>query len=207
MKLSYLIALGLGTLPYMTGSAMAADVAAEKADPALQNTVQTCATCHGVNGRSVAPTFPNLAAQTAPYLEAQLKAFKDQTRGDPDAQAYMWGMAAPLSDAMIGELAAYYAKQAAAKGKGDDSALITRGKQVFEQGIPAAQIPACATCHGAHGQGMAAFPRLAGQHAPYLLKQLIVIQSALRNAPVMHGVVKELTRDQMLAVAAYLESI
>jgi cytochrome c553 len=54
---------------------------------------------------------------------------------------------------------------------------------------------------------MATFPRLAGQHAPYLLKQLLVIQNALRNAPVMHGVVKELTRDQIQAVAAYLESI
>lgn len=206
MKLSFLIALGFGALPYVSGSAMGAAVAAEKADPVLQNTVQTCAACHGANGRSVAPTFPNLAGQTAPYLEAQLKAFKNQTRGDPDAQAYMWGMAAPLSDALIGELAAYYAKQAPAKGKGD-SALITRGKEVFQQGIPTAQIPACATCHGAHGQGLAAFPRLAGQHAPYLLKQLIVIQSALRNAPVMHGVVKELSREQMLAVAAYLESI
>jgi cytochrome c553 len=207
MKLSHLIALGFGTLPYMSGSAIATDVTAEKANPALQNTVQACASCHGANGRSVAPTFPNLAAQTAPYIEAQLKAFKDQSRGDPDAQAYMWGMAAPLSDAMIGDLAAFYAKQTPAQGKGQDPALIARGKQVFEQGVPAAQIPPCASCHGTHAQGMAAFPRLAGQHAPYLLKQLIVIQSALRNAPVMHGVVKELTRDQMLAVAAYLESI
>ncbi|HEY2675688.1 MAG TPA: c-type cytochrome [Steroidobacteraceae bacterium] len=207
MKLSQLIALSFATLPFIGGLAHAADAAAEKADPALQNTVQTCAACHGASGRSVAPTFPNLAAQTAPYLEAQLKAFKDQTRGDPDAQAYMWGMAAPLSEAMITELAAYYAKQTPAKGTGGDTALIARGKEVFEKGIPAAQIPACATCHGAHAQGMASFPRLAGQHAPYLLKQLLVIQSALRNAPVMHGVVKELTRDQMLAVTAYLESI
>lgn len=203
MKLSHFITMSFGSLACIGGFAHAA----EKADPALQNTVQSCAACHGANGRSVAPTFPNLAAQTAPYVEAQLKAFKDQTRGDPDAQAYMWGMAAPLSDAIITELAAYYARQSPANGTGGDTALIARGKEVFEKGIPATQIPACATCHGAHGQGMAAFPRLAGQHAPYLLKQLLVIQSALRNAPVMHGVVKELTRDQMLAVAAYLESI
>jgi cytochrome c553 len=206
MKLHYFIALGLGALPGLGGWAGTAD-AAEKANPALQAIVQSCAECHGANGRSIAPTFPNLAAQTAPYLEAQLKAFKDQSRGDPDAQAYMWGMAAPLSDAMISELAAYYAKQTPAPGQASDPALIARGKRVFEEGIPAAQVPPCATCHGTHGEGMAAFPRLAGQHAPYLLKQLIVIQSALRNAPVMHGVVKQLTRDQMLAVAAYLQSI
>jgi cytochrome c553 len=205
MKLSHFFVLSFASLACMGGLAHAADPA--EADPALQNTLQSCAACHGPNGRSVAPTFPNLAAQTVPYIEAQLKAFKDQTRGDPDAQAYMWGMAAPLSDATISALAAHYTKQTPAKGTGGDTALIARGKEVFEKGIPAAQIPACATCHGAQAQGMAAFPRLAGQHAPYLLKQMLVIQSALRNAPVMHGVVKDLTRDQMLAVAAYLESI
>jgi len=207
MKLSHLIALALGLLPEFSGLANAADVSAEKPNPALQNVVQTCAACHGVNGRSVAPTFPNLAAQSALYVEAQLKAFKDQSRGDPDAQAYMWGMAAALSDSMISELAAYYAKQAPARGRGEDPALIARGKQLFEEGIPAVQVPPCASCHGAQAQGLATFPRLAGQHAPYLLKQLLVIQSALRNAPVMHGVVKALTREQMLAVAAYLESL
>ena len=174
---------------------------------ALKLVVESCSTCHGPNGRSVAPTFPILAAQQASYLELQLHAFKDQTRADPDAQAYMWGMAAPLSDAMIGELAAYYAKQPAAAGRAAGPAtLVARGKQIFEVGVPAKQIPACATCHGAHAEGMASFPRLAGQHAPYLLKQLLVIQSVLRTAPVMHGVIKDLTKDQMEAVVVYLAS-
>jgi cytochrome c553 len=177
-------------------------------DSPLGRTVQTCGTCHGTNGRSVSPTFPNLAAQTAPYIEAQLKAFKEQTRADPDAQAYMWGMAAQLSDAQISELAGYFSKKPApAAGKSGGPAAIARGKQVFEEGVPARQIPPCASCHGAHGEGLATFLRLAGQHAPSLLKQILVIQNALRNAPVMHGVVKELTRDQIEAVVVYLESI
>jgi cytochrome c553 len=189
-------------------SAWAALEGTTPGEGALGRTVQTCGTCHGTNGRSVSPTFPNLAAQTAPYIEAQLKAFKEQTRSDPDAQAYMWGMAAQLSDAEISGLADYFSKQPApAAGRSGAPPAIARGKQVFEEGIPAAQIPPCASCHGAHGEGMAAFPRLAGQHAPYLLKQLLVIQNALRNAPVMHGVVKNLSKEQMLAVAAYLESI
>ena len=191
----------------LAATATAADVAPGADGTPLNRTVQTCGTCHGVNGRSVSPTFPNLAAQTAPYIEAQLKAFKDESRADPDAQAYMWGMAAQLSDAMISELGAHFAKQTAAPGKPGDSALIKRGKLVFEEGVPARQIPPCASCHGAHGEGMATFPRLAGQHAPYLLKQLLVIQNALRSAPVMHGVVKDLNKEQMLAVVAYLESI
>lgn len=207
MKLNRVIALMVGASLYSSGAAPATE-APLASDTPLGRTVQTCGTCHGTNGRSVSPTFPNLAAQTAPYIEAQLKAFKDQTRADPDAQAYMWGMAAQLSDAQIGELAGYFSKQPApAAGKPGGSATIARGKQVFEEGVPARQIPPCASCHGAHAEGMAIFPRLAGQHAPYLLKQLLVIQNALRTAPVMHGVVKDLSKDQMLAVAAYLESI
>jgi cytochrome c553 len=209
MKSNCMIALIVGALACIGGNAWgAAEVPAVGTDTALGRTVQTCGTCHGSNGRSVSPTFPNLAAQTAPYLEAQLKAFKDQTRADPDAQAYMWGMAAPLSDAQISELAGYFSKQPApAPGKPGNPAMISRGKQVFEEGVPVRQIPPCASCHGAHAEGMASFPRLAGQHAPYLLKQILVIQNALRNAPVMHGVVKELTKDQIQAVTAYLESM
>jgi cytochrome c553 len=209
MKPNRMIALIVSAATYL-GAAAASGAAEPNVvnDSPLGRVVQTCGTCHGTNGRSVSPTFPNLAAQTAPYIEAQLKAFKDQTRADPDAQAYMWGMAAQLSDAQIGELAAYFSKQPTpVPGKSGGAAAIARGKQVFEEGVPARQIPPCASCHGAHGEGMATFPRLAGQHAPYLLKQLLVIQNALRNAPVMHGVVKELTRDQIEAVAVYLESI
>ena len=51
------------------------------------------------------------------------------------------------------------------------------------------------------------FPRLAGQHAQYLLKQLRSFQSNLRNVAVMHGVAKELQGKEMSAVAAYLESL
>jgi cytochrome c553 len=119
----------------------------------------------------------------------------------------MWGMASQLSDATITALAAYFAAEPAATGKGGTSDLIARGKHLFEEGVPARQIPPCASCHGAHAQGLASFPRLAGQHAPYLLKQLLVIQSVLRTAPVMHGVIKDLTKDQMQDVVAYLESI
>ena len=211
MKLPFLIALAL------IGSGLCANFS-RSAEPSpapatvptntpLGRAVHTCAACHGADGRSVSPTFPNLAAQTVEYLEAQLKAFKEQTRADPDAQAYMWGMAAQLNDAQITELSHYFSTQPAAAGKAGGSAMMVRGKQVFEEGVPARQIPPCASCHGAHAEGMTVFPRLAGQHAPYLLKQILVIQNALRSAPVMHGVVKDLDKAQIEAVAVYLESL
>jgi cytochrome c553 len=211
MMSNRVLAMAMAATFCLGGIARGADAApdsttdAQKA--ALHKTVETCGTCHGVNGRSVSPTFPNLAAQQAPYIELQLKAFKDQSRADPDAQAYMWGMASQLSDSMISSLAAYFAAQPAAPGRTGSSALIAQGKRLFEEGVPARQIPPCASCHGTHAEGMAMFPRLAGQHAPYLFKQLLVIQSVLRTAPVMHGVIKDLTKDQMQAVVAYLESI
>ncbi|MGO9934424.1 MAG: c-type cytochrome [Steroidobacteraceae bacterium] len=219
MKLENVVALVMGASVWMSGIAGAAEAPADPAaeapavamtdaqKAALHKTIETCGTCHGVNGRSIAPTFPNLAAQTAPYIELQLHAFKDQSRADPDAQAYMWGMASQLNDVTISGLASYFAAQPAAPGTSGNATLVAQGKQLYELGVPARQIPPCATCHGVHAQGMASFPRLAGQHAPYLLKQLLVIQSVLRMAPVMHGVVKDLTKDQMQAVVAYLESL
>ena len=195
----------MGRFAYSVDSGTDVLTSAQKAT--LQKVADTCAACHGINGRSTSPTFPNLAAQTAPYIELQLHAFKDQSRADPDAQAYMWGMASQLDDALIAGLATYFSKQSAAEGRGGDALRAGTGKQIFVEGVPSRQIPPCATCHGAKAEGNGPFPRLAGQHAPYLFKQLLVIQSVLRTAPVMHGVIKDLSRDQLQAVATYLQSI
>src|SRR5450755_3080000 len=150
-----LATLSAGLLMFGIAHAAGADTAsmsaAQKAE--LQKTIDTCSACHGLNGRSVAPTFPNLAAQTAPYIELQLHAFKDQTRADPDAQAYMWGMASQLNDPTISALAAYFAKQTAAVGSNETSALILQGRHIFEEGVPTRQIPPCASCHGARAEG------------------------------------------------------
>ena len=184
----------------------AADVSPDLGRSAHQ-LAETCANCHGVSGRSISPTFPNLAAQTAPYLQAQLHAFRDQTRADPDALSYMWGMASQLSDATIEAISAYYAAQAPSRAKTGDAKLIARGKQIFEEGVTSQGIPACATCHGPQARGNNIFPRLAGQHGDYLVRQALAIQSDLRAAPVMRDVIKDLSQDQMRAVATYLESL
>jgi cytochrome c553 len=202
-----LMAIALCGGPLGLAAEPGADASTDAPKASVRKAIETCAACHGLNGRSISPTFPNLAAQSAPYLELQLHAFKDQTRADPDAQAYMWGMASQLDDASISGLASYFSKQTAMAGRSGNTALIAQGKQLFSEGVPNRQIPPCASCHGAKGEGNGPFPRLAGQHAPYLLKQLLVIQSVLRTAPVMHGVIKDLSKDQMQAVVAYLESI
>jgi cytochrome c553 len=80
------------------GQVMAGDAEAGKTK------AMACAACHGVNGMSSNELWPNLAGQKAGYLAKQMKAFRDGTRSDP----VMSGMAKPLSDQDIDDLAAYY---------------------------------------------------------------------------------------------------
>src|SRR6266446_7101146 len=70
--------LGLSVVLMVAPLAHAADIEAGKAKVAT-----VCAACHGAGGVSVSDTIPNLAAQRASYLEAQLKALKDGTRKNP----------------------------------------------------------------------------------------------------------------------------
>jgi cytochrome c553 len=167
--------------------------------------VTVCGTCHGPRGNSAHPKFPRLAGQNANYLAAQLKAFRGQTRGDPDAIGYMWGMAAELDDAAVNALASYYSKQKPEPSPRADAALIARGRQIYEHGVESEGVPACGTCHAPDAHGMQDFPRLASQHAQYLLKQLASFQSNMRNVAVMHGVAQNLRLQEMQAVAAYVE--
>ncbi|MDC8783824.1 c-type cytochrome [Roseateles koreensis] len=195
----------------LSGAAVAQDApganAIAQADQAAQKVAATiCASCHGATGTSTSPLFPRLAGQQEAYLNAQLKAFKGKTRGEQDAHDYMWGMATLLDDAVIDGLSRYYAAQKPAPGMPGDPALLARGKVLYEQGEPARQVAACSACHGENAAGVSIFPRLAGQHAAYVVRQLDAIQHKFRDSPVMHGVIKELDPADMKAVAAYVQS-
>jgi cytochrome c553 len=206
MKVGMGLMLGLVGL-LGAGLAAAEDVSPETQAVARRVAVTICATCHGPQGRSASPKFPQLAGQRATYLAAQMKNFRSQSRGDPDALAYMWGMAANLDDELINGLAAYYSAQRPVAGGHSDPALVARGREIFSNGVAAEGIPPCATCHGPGAAGTDEFPRLAGQHAQYLLKQLRSFQNNLRNVAIMHGVAGGLQAGEMNAVAAYLQSL
>ena len=92
--------IGLLTAVAVIPAVQAADIEAGKAKVAT-----VCAACHGAAGVSVSDAIPNLAAQRAGYLEAQLKALKDGTRKN----AIMNAMAAQLSATEITDVAAYFA--------------------------------------------------------------------------------------------------
>jgi cytochrome c553 len=189
-----------------------ASIRADEPDPALQLraekvAITVCGTCHGRDGTSTQPKFPVLAGQNANYLITQLKAFRSQTRGDSDAIAYMWGMSAELDEPSMAALATYYTAQKPQPGAASSSSKFAAGKDIYERGIANEGVPACSSCHGPDAHGMKDFPRLAGQHAQYVLKQLASFQSNMRNVAIMHGVAQNLRVPEMEAVAAYLESL
>lgn len=140
--------------------------------------VQVCAACHGVNGQSQSPMVPNLAGQQREYIVNQLQDYRDQTRSNKYGVQYMWGMAGPLTDKQIQELANYFSSQAPVKASkvNSDDPKLARGKEIFEKGIPEQGVIQCNSCHGPKGEGIATFPRIAGQQAYYLIQQLNVWQ-------------------------------
>ncbi len=172
--------------------------------------MQVCSNCHGQTGNSVSPNFPNLAAQQEAYLVAQLQQFKSHSREDPAGFEYMWGLSHNLSDKQIQELAAHFASQKLERGRDEGRPeRIAAGKAIFASGVPEKSVPACGSCHGPDGMGNAAFPRIAGQHADYLAKQLKVFQRTNQRpeGAVMKTVAHDLTEQNIQNVSAYLQAM
>ncbi|TQV88550.1 c-type cytochrome [Aliikangiella coralliicola] len=96
MKLQFLISLFI--ISFASTAATAADIEAGKKRAAV------CIGCHGPDGISFIPTYPNLKGQKAAYTEKQLRDFKAKKRIDPT----MIAQSMSLSDADIKNIAAYY---------------------------------------------------------------------------------------------------
>ncbi|MGU7780096.1 c-type cytochrome [Burkholderia sp. PU8-34] len=169
--------------------------------------LQVCSNCHGATGVSVSPMFPKLAGQRKEYLVDQLTDFKNHARTDPNAKRFMWGFT-HLTDAQIDDLATYFSSQPAVLGEVGDAALVNEGRQIFVSGLPDKGVAACIACHGQHGEGVERFPRLAGQHADYVMKQLKVFRETdtRPRGAIMKGVCANMSEQDMRAVAAYVEA-
>jgi len=181
------------------------------ANPKVSGTTlaqQVCSLCHGIDGRATNPNFPNLAAQQSTYFMAQMKEFRGHNRLDPAGFEYMWGLSRSLTDDQIKGLADYFSAQApASPGRTNDPDLIARGRVIFEKGVPEKNIPPCSVCHGPQAQGNEQFPRLAHQHADYLVKQLKVFQRTDERpeGSIMKTIAHDLTPRNMADVAGYLQ--
>ncbi|MDP2168916.1 MAG: c-type cytochrome [Rhodocyclaceae bacterium] len=170
-----------------------------------QDTVTTiCATCHGADGNSTDPVNPKLAGMGQEYLLRQLNAFASGKRRDEIMSAII----ASIDSNDFPKLAAYYGPKQPSPGKVQNQQLAAKGRPLYEDGNTDSGVPACAGCHQSDGRGNARFPRLAGQHQAYTVKQLNDYKSGRRATdPLMTTVGKRLTADEIKAVAEYIAGL
>ncbi len=171
---------------------------------------QVCSNCHGLAGNAESPLFPNLAGQVEAYTVAQLQGLRSHGRQDPAGFEYMWGLSRSLTDDQISGLARYYAGQTPVRQAPEgDAARRAAGEAIFKAGLPDQGVPACAGCHGAEARGQATFPRLANQHADYLVKQLTVFQRTddRPEGGVMKTVAHALSAQDIADVSSYLQAL
>ncbi|BDI03129.1 cytochrome c [Sphaerotilus microaerophilus] len=180
---------------------------AAKADIAKGQAIgtQVCAACHTSDGTRGAPANPILQGQHADYLAKQLGEFKSGKRDNP----IMKGMATPLSDEDMKNVAAFFASKAAPAGAAKTKDLVLLGEKIYRGGIADRSIPACAGCHSPSGAGIPAqYPRLAGQHSDYTELQLKGFRDGVRkNNAVMTGVAAKLNDREIKAVADYIAGL
>lgn len=175
-----------------------------------------CGACHGINGNSVNPEWPNLAGQHHQYTVEQLHLFKGMVR----TNAIMQAQAMTLSEQDMADLAAYYEQQTLT-GLEADPSTVAIGQRLYKGGDAKRGIPACIACHGPNGLGVgpARWPQVRSQHSVYTYTQLknyatrqrYVVQAGQPAPPaqaeIMYEIAAKLTDAEMRALANYLQGL
>lgn len=174
----------------------AGDVAAGQTKSAV------CQGCHGTDGNSFGPEWPNLASQHPSYISKQIRDFQSGARKDDTMSAMVVG----LSQDDIADIAAYFSQQPIQAVASDKSAA---GKKLYEGGNRYNRTPACASCHGPNGvgNGPGAIPSVTGQKAGYTVKTLRDFRSGVRandRNEVMRSIAERMSDKEIDAVAAYI---
>ena len=177
-----------------------------------------CTACHGVNGNSVNPEWPNLAGQNAAYVREQLAMIRDQKR----VNVMMYPIVKDMSDQDFADVAAFFAAQTPA-GLESDPSYWKAGETLYKSGDPSRNITACTACHGPSGQGNAGagYPALRAQHSVYTVKQLqdyltknryrdatdASKVNATRNSAMMTTIAARLTPEDIRNLASYVQGL
>ena len=190
--------------------------AARDIEAAPQQGVQTkigyCKDCHGPSAQGYNGYFPipRLAGQQPEYLENQLHAFIEHRR----TNNIMFNVAHSLNPMMITSLAENFRRLNPPPIGGAPKGLAAKGKDIFENGVPDANVAACAACHGPEASGRGIIPRLAGQLYPYVIKELTNWGKERGQNPqirdtsaIMSPVAHSLTESQIEAVAAFVSDL
>ncbi len=176
----------------------------------LRGKLGYCTDCHGPSGQGYRGFFvmPRLAGQTPEYLENQLRAFVEGTRQSHNGMimSRVHGISPSMRSALAEEFADLNPRPYGRAPGG----LAERGKQIYEEGIPDANVPACSVCHGPDAKGKGPIPRLAGQLYPYTIKALTNWgreRGEAANSRVMQPIAHSLTHSETEAVAAYFSTL
>ena len=178
-----------------------------------------CAACHGADGNSAITLYPKLAGLGEKYLIKQMKDIKDGTRAIPE----MTGLLNASSEQDMADIAAFFdqkpmqlsgAKPLKVKlNSGIETDGLELGEKVYRAGNPTVGTPACTGCHSPRGLGNApaGYPRLSGQHADYIEKQLKAFRAGDRlndgDSKVMRQVAEHLSDAEIKAVANFIAGL
>ncbi|MES2676048.1 MAG: c-type cytochrome [Pseudomonadota bacterium] len=189
-----------------------------------------CGACHGADGNSMVPNFPKLAGQNEKYL---LKQMRDIQTWDKEANPAkkgvtgravieMTGLLLPLTEQDLADIAAYYASQNAQLSGSQELEVQTNsgikvnalalGAKVYRAGNLANGVPSCTGCHAPDGKGNApaGYPRVSGQHADYIEKQLISFRAGNRTNDAdmtMRSIAEKLSDAEIKAVANFIAGL
>jgi cytochrome c553 len=169
-----------------------------------------CNHCHGEEGFSSTPGFPNLAGQDRFSFWKQMQDFRAGKRTSP----IMQGIAEGLSARDSADLAAYYAMLPTASDPQDnrafpeamqDPARASMAIRLIVFGDARRGIPPCQSCHGPVSYVRGA-PPLATQNGAYLEQQLEHFADGTRANDInvrMRSIARQLTGDEKAAVSEY----
>ncbi|HEV8692041.1 MAG TPA: c-type cytochrome [Ideonella sp.] len=164
-----------------------------------------CAACHTSDGSRGAPANPILQGQHAEYIAKQLADFKSGKRDNP----IMKGMAAPLTEDDMQNVAAFYAGKQAKPGFAKHKDTVSLGEKIYRGGIAEKSVPACAGCHSPSGAGIPSqYPRIAGQHGDYVEAQMKAFRDGKRmNSLPMKTIAANMSDKEIAAVSDYIAGL
>jgi cytochrome c553 len=164
---------------------------------------EVCVACHGEQGVSASPDYPNLAGQSGAAIYKQLNDYRTGSRKNQ----LMTDIAKALDEATLADVAAYYAAQPMRNPNpatlADAPESIVR---LVELGDPSRNIPPCAACHRSGAGGPIEAPVLAEQVKEYLVLQLKMYAAGERRNDVygrMRTIAAKLTPAEIDGLATY----
>ncbi len=170
-----------------------------------------CTTCHGPSAQGFRGYYimPRLAGQQTQYIENQLHAFIEQRR----LNAVMKNVAHGITLDMIPALAARMHALNPPPLDGAPTGDVALGREIFANGLPDQNVPACSACHGPDAKGQREIPRLAGQLYWYVVYTLSIWSSERGQGGrqdiswIMRPTVADLTPKQVQALAEYVSAL